>query len=322
MDIIDFLCKELNISRLSLWFAGLKDKDAITRQRVSIYKSTLKKIWWEHIFLDTLAQKTKIISTDRHDAPIGMTNEIHNMFTIRLRALKKLSQIEKKCTEERISTLFVQGFPNFFGSQRFWINYKNVKLGRELLDWTLKLKDRFEAKFKLQAYASWLFNQYLDLRIKKRLELLDGEIVEIDDVSWKKILWWYDARKKSIQTFKDNHSDKDFFHYPSNLWKVIPLTPDLKIFITGPVLWFDLLLPSIESQAGQKEKHLFESYWLHLTKLKLYKSTNIFGIRRRMRTRPQKATYRFDGDDVVIQFTLDSGVYASVLIDKLLKSIN
>lgn len=48
-----------------------------------------------------------------------MTNEIHNMFTIRLRALKKLSQIEKKCTEERISTLFVQGFPNFFGSQRF-----------------------------------------------------------------------------------------------------------------------------------------------------------------------------------------------------------
>jgi tRNA(Glu) U13 pseudouridine synthase TruD len=44
----------------------------------------------------------------------------------------------------------------------------------------LKLKEKFEAKFKLQAYSSWLFNEYVSSRIKKKLELLDGEIVELD----------------------------------------------------------------------------------------------------------------------------------------------
>ena len=44
MDIIEFLCNEFDISRKTLGFAGLKDKDAITRQWVSIYKSALKKL--------------------------------------------------------------------------------------------------------------------------------------------------------------------------------------------------------------------------------------------------------------------------------------
>ncbi len=320
MEIIDYLCKELNISRLSLGFAGLKDKDAITRQRVSIYKSALKKMWWEKVFLETLAQKTKILSTDRNDKPIGMTNEIHNTFFIRLRALKKLSQAERQHTEKAISTLFAEGFPNLFGSQRFWIQYKNIKLGKELLDGTLKIKEKFEIKFKLQAYASWLFNEYVNARIRRRLELLDGEIVEVERTWWSTLLWYYDAKKKIIQIFKDKHSDKNFFHYPQDMWESIPFTPDLKIHITSPVLGFDLLMPSAASQAGQKEKALFDNQWLTLGKLKLYTTNNVFGIRRRIRTRPQKAKYNFDGDDVLIQFTLDSGVYASILIDKLLKS--
>ncbi len=320
MDIIDFLCKELNISRLTLWFAGLKDKDAITRQWVSIYKSALKKMWWEKVFLETLAQKARIISTDRHDKPIGMTNEIHNTFFIRLRALKKLSQTEKIETEKTISKLFAEWFSNVFGSQRFGIQYQNIKLGKELLDGTLKIKEKFEVKFKLQAYASRLFNEYVLWRVKKWLTLLDGEIVELDDTGWAKLLWYYDAKKNIIQTFKDKHSDKDFFHYPSNLGETIPFTSDLPIHITGPVLGFDLLMPLAASQAGQKEKALFDNAWLKLNNLKLYKINNIFGIRRRMRTRPQKAKYRFDNDDVLIEFTLDSWVYASILIDKLLKS--
>ena len=44
MGIIQFLCKELGISRMTLGVAGLKDKDAITRQWISIYKSALQKM--------------------------------------------------------------------------------------------------------------------------------------------------------------------------------------------------------------------------------------------------------------------------------------
>lgn len=44
MDIVNHLCSSLNIPRLTLGIAGLKDKKAITRQRICIYRSALKKI--------------------------------------------------------------------------------------------------------------------------------------------------------------------------------------------------------------------------------------------------------------------------------------
>jgi len=350
MDIIDFLGKELGLSRMSLGFAGLKDKDAITRQWVSIYQSALKKIWGEKVFLETLAQKTRIISTDRHDAPIGMTTPIQNTFYIRLRALKTLSQEEKIRTETCITTLFTDGFPNLFGNQRFGIQYQNIALAKQLLEGTLKIKEKFEIKFKLQSYASWLFNEYVLARTKKWLTLYDGEIVEVEQGNTF-VLWYFDEKTKQIQLFEDIRSDKDFFHYshrnlnnsysalrdkndvkisfgdfrrlilPSRLGKQLPLTDDLAIHITGPVLGFDLLLPLADRQAGKKEQHLFDSHWLSPKKLQLYKHIGIYGIRRRMRTRAKKAKFHFDRDDVCIQFTLDSGVYASIFIEKLLKSL-
>jgi tRNA(Glu) U13 pseudouridine synthase TruD len=149
---------------------------------------------------------------------------------------------------------------------------------------------------------------------------LDGEIVELE-VWWSMVLWCYDAKQHSIQTFVDKHTDTSFFHYPINFGKIIPLTSDLTLYITAPILWFDLLLPLVNTQAWNKEKQLFDAHGLHDKKLRQYKIANVFGLRRRIRTRPKKAKYYFDGDDVVIQFTLDSGVYASILIDKLLKKL-
>lgn len=322
MDIIDFLCQRCKISRMTLWFAGLKDKDAITRQWVSIYKRALSKLWGEKVFLEVLAEKTRIIDHWRHHSPIGMTTPIKNTFYIRLRALKKLGQAEKARAEKTISTLFEQGFPNLFWNQRFGIEGKNRTLGKDILDWTVKLKETFEIKFKLQAYASRLFNEYVLWRIKKKLSLLDGDIVELThDASWAKQLGYYLAEKKVIKLFSDTHVNKDFFRHPTNLGKEIPLTPELEIYITAPILWYNLLLPPAKSVAEQKEKSLFESNWLHTKNLKLLQDLQIYGIRRRIRTRPHKAKYHFDGDDLMIQFTLDSGVYASILIDTLLASL-
>ncbi|NOZ44766.1 MAG: hypothetical protein GXP45_06605 [bacterium] len=64
----------------------------MTRQRISIYKSALKKIGGKQKFLDSLAEKTRIIQTSRHPHPIGLQTPIQNIFHIRLRANKKLSQ--------------------------------------------------------------------------------------------------------------------------------------------------------------------------------------------------------------------------------------
>jgi len=321
MEVIDYLCKRLNISRMTLWFAGLKDKDAITRQWVSIYKSALQKMWWEKVFLEALSDIARVIETNRHDKPIWMTSEIKNTFYIRLRALKKLSQIERQKTEKTMSNLFEEGFPNVFGNQRFGIEGRNWRQGKQLLDGELKMKEKFDVKFKLQSYASRLFNQYVMSRIKTKWELIDGEIVEIDYKNIKSLAY-YDAQKKILQKFDNKNLGKDFFSYPSNLGDTINYTSDVKVYMTGPVLWFDLLIPIASTPAGKIEKELFTKNWLSENNLKLFKDNKIFGLRRRIWTWPQKAKFTFEWDDLLIEFTLDSGVYASVLIDKLLASFD
>ena len=87
--------------------------------------------------------------------------------------------------------------------------------------------------------------------------MIDGEIVEVN-LEDSKSLAYYDVQKNVLQFFDNKNLGKEFFSYPSNLGKQINYTPDTKLYITGPVLGFDLLMPSISSQAGKIEKELFD----------------------------------------------------------------
>jgi len=167
MDVVGHLCHIFNISRLTLGIAGLKDKKAIARQWICIYRSALKQLGWENTFLNWLSEKVKILKTNWHDKPIGMTTPIRNIFHIRLRANKKLSLQEKEITQNKIDSLCKKWFPNLFWSQRFGVEWINPKQGKDILDGKLKLKEKQERLFKIQAYASKMFNEYIFSRIKK-----------------------------------------------------------------------------------------------------------------------------------------------------------
>jgi tRNA pseudouridine13 synthase len=58
------------------------------------------------------------------------------------------------------------GYPNLYGTQRFGIEQKNWKLGKDIMNGKLNLKQTHEIKFKLQAFASKIFNEYLHSRNK------------------------------------------------------------------------------------------------------------------------------------------------------------
>jgi len=58
---------------------------------------------------------------------------IENVFHIRLRAKKKLGREERSQAQQGIEKLFADGFPNFFGEQRFGINGMNWKQGMDLI---------------------------------------------------------------------------------------------------------------------------------------------------------------------------------------------
>jgi tRNA(Glu) U13 pseudouridine synthase TruD len=272
MGIINYLCQELKISRLTLWVAGLKDKDAITRQWISIYQSALKRIWGEKVFLNTLSQVARIIETTYHEKPVQMTDDITNRFAIRLRATQAIGQETKQRATRIVEGIFKDGFPNFFGTQRFGINGKNREIGKKIVEKKTSLKDNFEERFKLQAYASWLFNQYLKERLPLGNEILEGEIIKDGEITW-------------------------------------------------PVFWDDILLAKPNTKAWEFQKAFMQKYQINQTFFDCYKKHKLFWIPRAIWVVPTDTQVRYQGDDLLIDFSLPSGSYASILIYQMLDKL-
>lgn len=320
MDVVNHLCKELWISRLTLGIAGLKDKNAITRQRISIYKSALKKLWGENEFLNCLSEVARVIKTDRHSKPIWMTDRISNMFYIRLRANQAIWLNDKENIQKRVTELLEKWFPNFFGEQRFGINFQNINMGRELLSGKLHIKDlgrehgKFEMKFKLQSYASYLFNEYLKARIYNKRVLVDGDILQYQDG-----LGIYNMKQKSVSTIPKIQNRDVFFTFWSAWLDSQDYIKDMSV--TWPVFGFNTLLCPEKTKAYEIEQGFMKKYEVSEKTFALYKQWKIYGQRRPLRVNPKDILFRFQGDDILLQFALSWGTYASILVEELLKIV-
>ncbi len=320
MDVVNHICSVCDISRLALWIAGLKDKKAITRQRICIYKSALKKIWGEKAFLGAIAEVAIVLKTGWHTDPIGMTIPIKNNFSIKLRANKKLSLKEKDISHKKILSLFKKGFPNLFGNQRFGISWINPKQGSDILQGRSNIRDRKDIVFKIQAYASKIFNEYINSRTKKWLQILEGDLV-IDTLHPKKNHYGiYQAKTDTVKMFDDTKKTEQFFRYPHTTKEEIPFNKDT-MAITWPVIGYNLLLAPKDSIAGNKEKWLLDKNNISEKSLKLCKTYKIFWIRRPIRVFPKKVSVNSQWDDILLNFTLPGWSYASIMIEELQKTV-
>ncbi len=126
-QVIRHLRNRFGLTRMTLGIAGLKDKKALTRQRITIYDRALSKLGGERVFVDALREIVKILEITRHSHPIGMTTPISNQFHIRLRADGKLSKVEKQHALDFATNTLREGFPNLFGEQRFGIEGRNIE---------------------------------------------------------------------------------------------------------------------------------------------------------------------------------------------------
>lgn len=323
MDVIQHLTSRLKISRMALWIAGLKDKKAITRQWISVYKSVLQKIGWAKVFMGVLAEKTRIIEATRHTKPIGLTTNISNLFHIRLRALKTLSQQEKDDVTEKLRVLFHWWFVNVFGEQRFGIDKRNVAIGRAILDKEEIYQDKKEGLFKLQAYSSNLFNEYAQMRIRKWLVPVDGDILEIINLQTGivKDLAVYHEASQSAKIFVNQKWSNTFFRHPRSLWKEIPFD-ESTMRITGPVLWYDQLLSRQSSPAATLEQDFFSRNNITKKSWEVFQEMKLFGRRRSLWVYPHNLKMKFQGDDILLRFSLPAGAYASVLVDEMITMLD
>lgn len=145
-----------------------------------------------------------------------------------------------------------------------------------------------EKRFKVQAFASYMFNKYLDMRWEQYgLDmLLPGDVITKDD--------GYVFRKAEEQVNAD------------------------KLPITGPVWGYDL--HRAKEAAGKLEDAVCAHFKLQKKDEAGFEKFQVFGIRRPIVIYPGDMTWKRTKDkNLLMSFSLPSGSYASVLVEYLEK---
>ncbi len=338
MDIVQHLCYWLVLKRNELGIAGLKDKNWITEQRITIYKKVLNRIWWEKKFLEILWQKATILETARHNEPLAVWKNAWNYFKIRLEAKKEITDEIKWIIESNIQKIQKLWYPNCFWKQRFGKGYRNFYRAKEIFESvpltkgdkggskTSSKTDDFEIRFKLQAYASMYFNEYAMKRRQKWQILIWWDIM-VNSNNYDTKVWIYNEWKVSLfnyQKCKEEFEWKDLIQPYYLSWETIDITKDNQWRqATWPMLGFNLLTPPLDSKSRIKDLELlqetdFENLWI-----KTAKKYNIYGFRRPLWTKPKNLKYeRNKNNDLILSFSLPTWSYATIFLWTILEWID
>ncbi|MCK5293247.1 MAG: tRNA pseudouridine(13) synthase TruD [Arcobacteraceae bacterium] len=156
-DAVQILSDTIGCKSRDIGYAGLKDKNALTIQHISInkqYKEQIEK--FEH-------PKIKILEITYHNNKIRVGHLKGNKFFIRLKRVEPKDVMKLENILGQIATF---GMPNYFGFQRFGINGDNYLKGKAICEGTLKEKNRKLKQMYLNSYQSYLFNGWLSKRIE------------------------------------------------------------------------------------------------------------------------------------------------------------
>lgn len=214
-EVAKRLARASGIRERDIGFAGMKDKQAVTRQWYSLCSPQLEPQGWD------LGEGVTLLETTRHKNKLRTGHLIGNRFAITLVGVPDgaLERAQEICGE-----LQKNGLPNYFGPQRFGHGGKNLE---EALLWLDQQKvsesradqsaqpveqvahsveqtahadagaperrsrsrnrkkgrnndTRFENKLMPSVIQSEIFNRYIALRLERPEPLLLGEVVRLD----------------------------------------------------------------------------------------------------------------------------------------------
>lgn len=182
--LLDLMIKDFGLNRNMIGIAGLKDKHAITRQWISISKKDVARhIGGINDLLAWFRKKWKVINATYSDRMLKLGDNEGNQFDINLIPTIPVSAEQKQLIEDVLGSVEEKGIPNYFGEQRFGYGGNNWKIWYDLLAGKIRnikgdKNTMTEKRFKVQAFASYVFNRYLDERIARGLlyEEIPGDI--------------------------------------------------------------------------------------------------------------------------------------------------
>jgi tRNA pseudouridine13 synthase len=177
-QLVSHLARHLKIAHQDIGTAGMKDRQAVTRQMVSVPLRCQRLVEsFEH-------ERIRILEIHRHRNKLRTGHLKGNRFSILIRDVAPgAEQLARAIGDELART----GVPNFFGDQRFGRDAETLKLGLALLQGTRhagaipRARRRFLLRLALSAVQSALFNRALAERIGDGLihRVLAGDVMQV-----------------------------------------------------------------------------------------------------------------------------------------------
>ncbi|RUR23349.1 tRNA pseudouridine(13) synthase TruD [Legionella qingyii] len=172
MEVVKSLAKLVHKPEKSIGYAGLKDRQALTTQWLSIHAPG------EQIpeIAQLAAPGWRILECTRHYKKLKPGFLTGNQFIVRLREISNQEDLL-----ERIERIKKHGVPNYFGEQRFGRNAGNMLKAEEMLVRGRKVKDRFLRGMYCSAARSWIYNLILSHRVREQCwnKPLPGDVMQL-----------------------------------------------------------------------------------------------------------------------------------------------
>jgi len=174
-ELVKVLSRQLSIHPRHISYAGLKDKQAVTRQWISLLiPGDIELVDFQSNAADLSG--FRVLEAQRHSSKLKRGAHQGNHFEIVVRDIS-----ENETLEAAIERIRAQGVPNYFGEQRFGRGGKNIDKARALFSGKQKVDRQLRGLY-LSAARSFLFNEVLSERVHQEAwaSILPGEVLMLD----------------------------------------------------------------------------------------------------------------------------------------------
>lgn len=279
-EVARLLARHAGVSQVAIGYAGLKDRNALTTQYFTVQLPGRASPDWGAME----EEGVEVVEVARHHRKIRRGSLRGNRFSIRVRDVTG----DRDAAEWFLDRLSETGVPNYFGSQRFGNDGRNLAQVDALFAGTGRRPRRELRGLLLSAARAHLFNLVLGARVTADnwRVALPGEILMLAGAQ---------------RQFRNDPADATI---GSRL-----ATGD--IHPTGPLVGRQGHALQPDMDALMLERQVLAPWVDWCTGLER------FGLdvdRRALRLMPQELHWCWDGDDLVIGFTLPAGTYATTVL--------
>lgn len=280
------LARAAGVPLRNISYAGLKDRQALTRQWFSLHLPGKADPDLSAAENETLS----ILRQTRHSRKLQRGAHSANGFTLRLTSLTA----EHPTLDARLEQLRSHGVPNYFGAQRFGHDGGNVHDARDWAERQALPEQRNVRSRLLSSARSYLFNQVLAQRVA------DGS--------------WQQAQVGDLLAFTDSRS-----FFPAGEAECSdPRLAILDLHPTGP-LWGEGQ-SGAAGAAGALEQRIGEQ---HAALCQWLARAGMSHERRILRLPIGGLTWHYPEPDILqLEFVLPAGCFATVVVRELVDLVS